>query len=192
MFKFFSKSNSLSEVFIYMKENNDNPRVVISDFNFLFNKKKSTIVDEFIKDPLTIDFFVVDNVNLETMQDDLSLDSVIDNMYQLNISNTLFFKNNKLKIKKINNLIQVIDKSNTYLKNNFVYDLINDDFYSKSFNEDFTFYLLFSSVPALLDFVCKFNIYNNTYIILKPETEYNMEKIETLNIFFEFVLKNFK
>lgn len=192
MFKFFSKSNSLSEVFVYMKEKNDNPRVVISDLEFLFNKKKSTIVDEFIKDPLTIDFFVVDNVNLETMQDDLSLDSVIDNMYQLNISNTLFFKKNQLKIKKINNLIQVIDKTNTYLKNNFIYDLINDDFYSKSFSQGFTFYLLFSSVPALIDFVCKFNIYNDTCIILKPEVEYNLEKIETLNIFFEFVLKKFK
>lgn len=192
MFKYFSKSNSLSEVFIFMKENNDNPRVVISDLEFLFNKKKSTIVDEFIKDPLTIDFFVVDNVNLETMQDDLSLDSVIDNMYQLNISNTLFFKKNQLKIKKINNLIQVIDKANTYLKNNFIYDLINDDFYSKSFSQGFTFYLLFSSVPALIDFVCKFNIYNDTCIILKPEVEYNLEKIETLNIFFEFVLKKFK
>lgn len=192
MFKFFSKSDSLSEVFAYMNENNDTPRVVISDLGFLFNKKKSTIVDKFIKDPLTIDFFVIDSVNLLTMQDDLSLDSIIDSMYQLNISNTLFFKSNKLKIKKINNLIQVVDNNNTYLKNNFIYDLINDDFYSKSFSENFTFYLLFSSIPALMDFVCKFDVFHNSCIILKPETEYNIKKIEMLNIFFEFVLKNFK
>lgn len=184
MFKYFSKSDNLIDVFVYIKSFSG-PKIIISDLDFLSNKEHVTPIKEIITDPLTIDFFVIDiNIDIIDLQDQLN--NMIDTIYSQDVTNSSFFVNNSIPITKVNNTIIVRDSA---LKNDFIYSLINDKFYQTSFNSMPIFFLLFSSIPSIIDFIYQFNNFKNVYFILKPNNVYSIPKILALESFIEILLK---
>jgi hypothetical protein len=184
MFKFFSQSDDLLNAFIYINSFENVPKVIISDMNFLSNYNKSNYINNIINNSYTIDFFIIDTKNIRNIQDNLQ--NFIDPIYSQDVVNSSFFLYNTVPIDKVNNIISVLNPNNL---NSFIYNLINDDFYKKSFDTKITFFLLFSSLPLFISFLCKYNTFNNIYFILKPNEKYDDNKIKALQEFVNILLK---
>lgn len=185
MFKYFSISDNLIDVFNYIKTFDTIPKIIISDLGFLNNRQIPTIVKNVISDPFTIDFFVITaKKDIKTIQDQLN--DLIDTIYAQDVTNSSFFMNNTISITKINNIISVNNKKDI---NIFLFDLINDNFYKKSFDVPIKTFLLFSSITSMIDFICRFKNLNNIIFILKPNEVYDINKMIALRDFIEKLLK---
>lgn len=180
MFKYYPHSDDINNVFTYIKSYDSIPKVIISDMDFLINSKSNSIINSVINEPLTIDFFIIDTDKVTTVQDNLN--SIIDALYSQDVINSSFFMHNTIPIQKINNIIKVSHPDD---KNTLLYDLIHDKFYRDSFESPIKFFLLFSSLPDLIDFICKYDNFKHVCFLLKPNVEYNYTKIEEIKAFIE-------
>lgn len=185
MFKYFSISDNLSDVFSYIKTFDGIPKIIISDLEFLNNRQIPTIVKNVISNAFTIDFFVITTEkDIKTIQDQLN--DLIDTIYAQDVTNSSFFMNNSISITKINNIISVNQKKDL---DTFIFNLINDNFYKKSFDAPIKIFILFSSITSIIEFLCKFKTFNNTVFILKTNEIYDIHKMIALQNFIENLLK---
>lgn len=185
MFKYFSVSDNLSDVFNYIKTFEETPKIIISDLEFLNYRQIPTIAKNVISNAYTIDFFVITKEkDIQTIQ--YELNDLIDTIYVQDVTNSTFFMNNTIPITKINNIISINHNNDFYT---FIFNLINDNFYRNSFEVPIKNFILFSSISSIVEFLCKFKSFKNTVFILKPNEVYDLHKIITLQTFIENLLK---
>lgn len=175
MFKYFNCNNTLTDVFNAVnREANDKPKIIISDYNTLIDKKISKrdteddiVLKEFsdlIQDQLTLEFIVFDNkYTVEDMEDGFDLNNMIDTMYSQNILNKDYFYTYEQHLDSNRNICFV--KGDNKKKNFLLNALIDDKFY-KSFDIPIKTFVMFSSILDTIEFLLKYKINNNVCIIL--------------------------
>lgn len=169
MLKYFSRKANLSDVINFMESKK--PRLVISEYNCLIDNRMMTRDDEdnlfvkpkfinFINDPKTIEFKIIDNkFSLDEMKDGLK----VNDFYAPIVSQQ------EIKFDFLDMYHPVIHSDGSiwsveldnYRKNNLIFAYINEEPYLNA-----NVFILFSTFIDALSFLVVNNVSKNVHVIV--------------------------